>query len=271
MTSRPPRLWADWTTAEIAACDAGRLIALMPVAAIEQHGPHLPLGVDAIVAAGIVDRALQQAPPDLPVVVLPITPIGYSSEHGDFPGTLSAGAGTLSRLWIEVGTSVARAGVRKLVLFNGHGGNPAVMDIVARELRTRRNMLVVSLSWYDLGLPDDLFPADEIRHGIHGGAVETAMMMHLRPELVRKDEIQDFPALGAQLAGSYRHLGPSGNARLAWQAQDLNASGACGNATLARPEAGRRLVEHAAASLLEALAEVDRYALDDLQPPPPGA
>ena len=123
MTSRLKRRWADWTTAEFAACDAQRLIALMPVAAIEQHGPHLPLGVDADLASAIVERVLEQAPADLPVVALPMVPVGYSSEHGDFPGTLTASAETLTRLWIEIGQSVARAGVRKLVLFKAlvHG------------------------------------------------------------------------------------------------------------------------------------------------------
>ena len=137
MTALPRRYWQDMTTREFAALDAARAIALLPLGAIEQHGPHLPVAVDACIVDGIVRRALELLPAALPVTVLPLLPVGKSDEHLAFPGTLSLSAETLARLWTELGEAVARAGIRKLLLLNGHGGQPQVMEIVARDLRVR--------------------------------------------------------------------------------------------------------------------------------------
>ena len=264
MARLPRRLWQEMTTEDFRALDVERVIALLPVAAIEQHGPHLPLSVDATIVDGIVARALELLPAELPVSVLPTQAIGKSNEHLAFPGTLTLGAETLARLWTEIGESVARAGVRKLVLFNAHGGQPQVMEIVARELRVRHGMLAVAASWYGFGLPAGMFPEDEIRHGIHGGAVETSIMLHLRPDLVRRDRLENFPSLGARMAGEYRLLGPTGIAKLAWQTQDLNPDGACGDATNADAARGARIVDHAARMLVTLLEETDRFPLSQL-------
>ena len=260
----PRRRWQDMTTEEFAALDAGRVIALLPVAAIEQHGPHLAVAVDAAIVDGIVDRALELMPAELPVTVLPTQSIGKSNEHISFPGTLTLGAETLTRLWTEIGDSVARAGVRKLVFFNSHGGQPQVMEIVARELRVRHAMLAVSSSWYAFGLPEGLFPPDEIRHGIHGGAIETSMMLHLRPDLVHRDKLADFPSLGQRMAKDYKLLGPTGTAKFGWQTQDLNPAGAAGNAADADAPRGAKVVDFAARKLVELLEEVHRFPLSQL-------
>ncbi len=262
MTTLPRRLWQDMTTEEFARLDAARAIAVLPVGAIEQHGPHLPVSVDACINRGVLARALELAPDDLPVTVLPMLPVGKSNEHIDFPGTLTLSAPTLIRVWTEVGASVARAGVRKLVLFNSHGGQVAVIDIVARDLRIEHRMLVVPYSWSDAGIPDDLFPPEEVQHGIHAGAIETAMMLHLRPDLVRMDRAENFRSLSMEMAAGYRRLSPIGRVRMGWQAQDLNPDGACGDATNADAERGRALVEHAAQALVELLVEIDCYPLD---------
>jgi creatinine amidohydrolase len=260
MAGLPRRFWQDMTTAEFARLDAGRVIALLPVGAIEQHGPHLPVAVDACINQGIVARALGLMPEELPLAVLPMLPVGKSNEHLAFPGTLSLSAETLARLWTEIGESVARAGVRKLVLFNSHGGQPQVMEIVARDLRVRLGMIAVAYSWYSAGIPPDLFPEAEVRDGIHAGAIETSMMLHLRPDLVQMDEARTFAPLMREMAeDGYRLLSPTGPGRLAWQAQDLHPSGACGDATDADPERGRALVDHAARALVELLVEVDRF------------
>ncbi len=253
------RYWQDATWEEIGALAGDRTIALLPVAAIEQHGPHLPLAVDACIVDGIVARAVALMPDALPVTVLPTQAIGKSNEHAAFPGTLTFDADTLRRTWTEVGEAVARAGLRKLVLFNAHGGNPQVMEIVARDLRVRLGLVAVYASWYDFGMPEGLFPPHELRHGIHGGAVETSLMLHLRPDLVRRDRLQRFASLSERMANEYRWLGPGAPGKLAWQAQDLNAAGACGDATDADAERGARLLEHAARCLVELLAEVDRF------------
>ena len=194
-------------------------------------------------------------------------PVGKSDEHLAFPGTLTLTAETLGRLWTEVGQSVARAGVRKLVLFNSHGGQPQVMEIVARDLRVRLGMLVVAYSWYAAGIPPGLFAADEVRDGIHAGAIETSIMLHLRPDLVQMDRAANFiPLMRTLRADGYRLLSPTGPGKLAWQAQDLHPSGACGDATDADAERGRQLVEHAAKALADLLLELDRFTLDRLRP-----
>lgn len=265
MAIAPRRYWHEMTTKEFSRLDTDRVIAVLPVAAIEQHGPHLPVWVDACINQGIIARAVELLPEDLPVTILPALPVGKSDEHIAFPGTLTVNAETLIRLWAEIGESVWRAGVRKLVLFNSHGGQPPVMEIVARDLRVRLEMFVVSVSWFDLGIPDGLFPEGERRHGIHGGAIETSMMLHLAPELVNRDELRDFPSLGIAMETEFKHLAPEGRISFGWQTQDLNPYGACGDARNADAERGRLLVEHAAAALVDLLREVDRFPLDALR------
>jgi creatinine amidohydrolase len=268
MGSMPRRLWQEMTTQEFGGADAERWIALLPVGAIEQHGPHLPLCVDACINQGILARALELLPEQVPVAVLPAMPVGKSNEHIAFPGTLTLSAETLIRLWTELGEAVARAGVRKLVLFNSHGGQPQVMDVVARDLRVRLGLLVVAYSWYAAGVPPGLFPDHEVQYGIHAGAIETSMMLHLRPDLVRMERAANFVPLMAEMAGTCRLLSPIGAGKLAWQAQDLHPSGACGDATNADAARGRQLVEHAAQALVALLEEVDRYPLANLKPGP---
>ena len=265
MTRLPRRLWQDMTTEEFGGLDAERAVAVLPVGAIEQHGPHLPVCVDACINQGILAQALELLPEDLPVVVLPMLPVGKSDEHIAFAGTLTLSAETLIRVWTEVGESVGRAGVRKLVLFNSHGGQPQVAEIVARDLRVRMGMMVVAYSWFATGVPPGLFPEEEIRHGIHAGAVETSMMLYLRPDLVQMDKALTSTPLTTEMARDYARLSPTGPARLAWMAQDLHPSGVCGDAVNADPERGRQLVEDAARALAEVLSEVERFPLEKLR------
>ena len=251
------------TTEELGRLDAGRVIAILPVGAIEQHGPHLPVCTDACIGQGIALRALALLPESLPVTVLPMLPVGKSDEHLAFAGTLTLSAETVARLWTEVGESIARAGLRKLVLLNSHGGQVSIMDVVARDLRVRHGMLVMAWSWFAAGIPDSLFPEDEQRFGIHAGAIETSIMLHLRPDLVQMDKAQNFRSLMADMEKEgYRRLSAVGSGRMGWMAQDLHPSGACGNAADADAERGRALVEHAAQALVELLQEMDRFPLD---------
>ncbi|MBI3711052.1 MAG: creatininase family protein [Proteobacteria bacterium] len=261
----PRRYWHEMTTGDFAGLPAERVIAVLPVAAIEQHGPHLPVYVDACIVDGVVKRALELAPADLPVTVLPTQAVGKSNEHLAFAGTLTLGAETLTRLWTEIGESVARAGVRKLVLFNAHGGQPQIMDIVARDLRVRLNMLAVSASWYGFGLPDGLFPPEEVRFGIHGGAVETSMMLHLRPDLVRLDKLRNFVSEAVKMAREFKLLRPTGPVAFAWQTQDLNPEGACGDATNSDAARGAKVIDFAAAKFVELLQDIDRFPLTALR------
>ena len=265
MAHPPRRIWHEMTTAEVAALDAARVIAVLPVAAIEQHGPHLPLAVDAIINEGILTRALEMAPAQLPVTVLPTLAIGRSDEHADFPGTLSLSPETGIRLWGEVAESVARAGIRKLVLFNSHGGQSQLLDIVGRDARIKHRMLVVQVNSYRLIDANTAFGEVEAKHGIHGGAIETSMMLHLRPELVHMDKAANFVPASLRMAEEFRQVGPHGAVPFSWLTQDLHAAGACGDATKASAEHGRRLVEQAARALCTILEEVDRMPLDLLK------
>ena len=268
MPSRLRRHWVEMTTEDFQQSDMASAIAILPVAAIEQHGPHLPVEVDTAINRGILARAMELVPPDLPVTVLPAMPIGKSNEHISYPGTLTLSAETLIRLWTEIGESVARAGVRKLVLFNSHGGQPQIADIVARDLRVRHAMFVVTASTYALGRPAGLFPATELKHGIHGGSVETSIMMYLHPDLVRRDKLANFRPRSLDMEGDYEILTPEGSIGFGWETQDLSLPGACGDASDADAERGKLLVEHAAARFVKLLDEVHRYPLSALRAGP---
>jgi len=252
------------TSADFSALDADRTVAILPIGAIEQHGPHLPVWVDACVNELLLERVLAQAPPDLGITALPLQAVGKSNEHLAFPGTLTLSADTLTRVCLELGESVGRAGVRKLVLLNSHGGQPQIMDIVARDLRVRHRMFVANVAWGAVASTGDLFSADELRYGIHGGEVETSLMLHLRPDLVRMDLAGNFVGLMHTMGDDYRWLTPEGRVGFGWQSQDLHPSGASGNAAAATAEKGRIVAERAVANMIDLLAEVARYPLANI-------
>jgi len=268
----PSGYWHELTTEDFAAVDAERTVALLPVAAIEQHGPHLPLYTDACIAEGLVAATLDRLDDARSLLVLPAMTVGDSMEHAAFPGTLSLSSETLHRAWRELGDSVARAGLRKLVILNTHGGQPQITDLVALDLRRAHGMLVVKANYFAFGVPHQLFDDEELDHGIHGGAVETSIMLHLRPDLVRTEAAENFEPLSLQMAADYRHLGPEGPIGFGWTAQDLNPAGVVGDATRADAEKGRRVLEHAAKGLAELIDEVARFPLANLRAGPgPGA
>ena len=268
MTNPPSRFWDELTWQDFQTLDRDRCVAVLPVSATEQHGPHLPLSVDATINRGVMARALELLPADLPVLVLPALPVGYSPEHAAFPGTLTASAAVLQQLWTEIGRSVYRAGLRKLLIFNSHGGQPQIADIVARDLRAALAMMVTIAHSYGFGEPDGLFTQDEQRHGIHGGAIETSQMLHLRPDLLRRKHVADFSSAATTVESANRELRLTGDVSIAWQTQDLNPLGACGNATAASAEAGRAQIEHTARRLAALLAEISAYPLSSLKPGP---
>ena len=267
----PSRFWADLSTRDFAQLDPARTIAVLPVAATEQHGPHLPLSVDTVLADGIVAASLPHLAPELSVLFLPTQAVGLSPEHARFPGTLTLRAETVLRLWTEIGESVAAAGVRKLLLFNSHGGQVSVMDLVARDLRARLNLLVYSCSWFNLPLHDAqgqdlnaLFSAEEHRFGIHGGEVETSMMLALAPQRVQMDQARHFASTAQARAQQFPILGNGRSAKLGWQTQDYHPAGAVGHAAAANAAKGEALVQAAGRALAQLLAELDRLPLSTL-------
>lgn len=269
------RFWADWTTFDFERLRAGgvaaRTIAVLPVAATEQHGPHLPLSVDTVLVDGIVTAALDHLPAELPVLFLPTQAVGLSPEHARFPGTLTLKNETILRLWTDIGESVAAAGITKLVLFNSHGGNVSVMDLVARDLRGRLDMLVHSVSWFNLPMHDAqgqdanaLFTAEEHRFGIHGGDIETSMMLALDPNHVDMAQARKFTSAAQARASRFAILGNGKSAKLGWQTQDYNPAGAVGDASNATAEKGRVMVDAAGLALARLLVEMDRLPVDTL-------
>lgn len=266
------RFWADWTTTDFQSLALDRVIAVLPVAATEQHGPHLPLSVDTDLVNGVVNATLPHLSADLPVLFLPTQSVGLSPEHARFAGTLTLRAETVIRLWTDIGESVAASGVKKLVLLNAHGGQVSVMDIVARDLRARLDMLVYSVSWFNLPLVGEdgrdvnaLFSAEEHRFGVHAGEVETSMMLALRPERVRMGEAQHFHSSSQDRAAKFPILGNGKSAKLAWQMQDYNPQGAAGDAAAATADKGHALVQAAGRALARLLVEVDRLPPDVLR------
>ena len=262
------RFWSELNSGDVAALDRARGVAVLPVGAIEQHGPHLPLGTDSIIAEGIVARALGRLPQDLPAFVLPTQAIGHSLEHGDFPGTLSQEAETLLAAWTQIGSSLCDSGIGKLVIFNAHGGQPQIVDLVAQRLRARHGMLVVRANYMAWPLPEGLVEADEQAHGHHGGMVETSLMLALRPDLVRMDQAREFASSARDLAARHRRFGHGGRLGFAWQAQDLNPAGVVGNAAGASAAIGTALLDHHAGRLAELIADAAAFDLDHLRDGP---
>ena len=267
----PSRFWADLSTRDFAQLDPARTIAVLPVAATEQHGPHLPLSVDSVLADGIVAASLPHLAPELSVLFLPTQAVGLSPEHARFPGTLTLKTETVLRLWTDIGESVAAAGVRKLLLFNSHGGQVSVLDLVARDLRARLNLLVYSCSWFNLPLHDAqgqdlnaLFSAEEHRFGIHGGEIETSMMLALAPQRVQMDQARHFASTAQARAQQFPILGNGHSAKLGWQTQDYHPAGAIGNAAAATAAKGEALVQAAGRALAQLLAELDQLPLSTL-------
>ncbi len=262
------RYWSDHTSEEFSRLDRENLVAVLPVGATEQHGPHLPMKVDACVADAVVARLVARLPDDSRVLFLPTQAVGKSNEHLRFPGTLTHSAETLFAIWCEIGACVARAGVRRMVLLNAHGGNIPVMDNVARELRVRHDMLAFSVNWFGQGMPEGTYAPEEMTHGIHAGDMETSVMLAIDPANVAMDKAEDFRPLSREWEADYRYIALGGGAKPGWQAQDMHPKGACGNAAAATAEKGEATLGFATDRLVELLAEVERAPLSWLETEP---
>jgi creatinine amidohydrolase len=271
--------WSDLTTRQFdqlaASPSIAQVVAVLPVAATEQHGPHLPVSVDTALVDGVVKSSLLHLSADLPVLFLPTQQIGKSNEHIRFPGTLTLSAQTTISLWMDIGRSVARSGIKKLLLLNSHGGQASIMDIVARDLRTECDLVVYSANWYNLPLGDavmGLFPAEEHRFGIHAGDIETSMMLALEAQSGLKGIdmalAQNFHSTSQDRAAKYPVLGNGSSAKLGWQMQDYNLQGAAGNAAAATAAKGHAVLDAAGLQLANLLKEISDLPLSTLKPAP---
>ncbi len=246
--------WATLSHRELSALDMRQAVAVLPLGATEQHGAHLPLSTDTDIAEGLFEAAMEEVADDVTVLRLPTVAIGASAEHADRAGTLSVPAETLAAMLRSIGAGVAAAGVRRLVLLNAHGGNLAAMNIAALDLRRAHGLLVVQLHYPRLAIAPVDLPAAELAHGIHGGAVETSMMLHLYPERVDRTA---FPTASGTTDAPGR-VAPNGEAPFAWLADDLDASGIAGDPRLADAALGEQLVTDYATAIAEVLAETAR-------------
>jgi creatinine amidohydrolase len=268
--SLPKRDWTEMTWQDIAGAGeaTGRWIAVLPLAAVEQHGPHLPLGVDTFIAQAYLAKVRDNLPRGLPATFLPVQAIGVSVEHIAYAGTLTVSPATAIAAWTEIGESLARAGLRKLVLVTSHGGNVAAMELVARDLRARLGMLAVTVGWHRFGYPDQTFSNEEKRHGIHGGDIETSMMLAARADAVRMEQAPKAIPATVEMAQEFKWLGAYRPAGFAWLTQDLHPSGAVGDATLANATKGEAALVDGAKAFVELLEEVDRFDLTRLRDGP---
>ena len=253
--------WWDLSTREFSELDMNKIVAVLPIGAVEQHGPHLPVRVDAAINAGIINRTVQQLPDNLPVLFMPALPVGKSDEHLAYPGTLTLPFEVLGQVWFEMAKSAWRAGVRKIIFWNSHGGQPQLMEIVCRKLRVELGMLAVGASWFRTIDSSDLYSEAERQHGIHGGESETSVMLHLHPNLVQMQHADNFVSASVGIEAKGGILTPEGGISFGWMAQDLHPSGTTGNAAAADAGRGEIEVERAALALLQLTDEVNNAEL----------
>lgn len=245
----------SWPAVQQAAARPGSTV-IWPFGAIEQHGPHLPLGTDALFADRVLEAVLGELPAGLPIWRLPLSSLGFSPEHRGFPGTLSLSAEALIAQVRAVGEDLAATGFERLVLFNAHGGQIALLQVAARQLRASRPALAVLPCFLWSGPPGlaELVPEPERSNGLHAALAETSLMLHLAPELVGSERPVDGLPGGEGLAtgkaaeaaaGASPPPGWSleGSAPTAWLTADLSCSGVIGDARGASAQLGKALFE----------------------------
>lgn len=256
-----PAPWFEDNDPALGREDRADWIAVLPLGAHEQHGPHLPFETDTIIATGIARHLVASLPHDLPVTILEAEPVGYSIEHMHVEGTKTLAFDEAVDRWLGIAESLQRQGIRKLVLMNAHGGNSPLLTIVATEARIRFNMLVVATSWTRFGQPEGGIAPEDKAIDIHGGEIETSVMLALAPDRVDMRKARPFPSRQTEFAQLYKHLRAYGPHAFGWKMSDLNPEGVAGNAAAATAERGEALLAHAVTGLLELLDDVRSFDL----------
>lgn len=247
-------LLAHLTTTDVRDLDPETII-VQPIGAVEQHGPHLPLFTDAFIAESLAVRAAARATAS--VCVLPTLSYGKSTEHLGWPGTMSLSTETLLAVCRDVGRSVAASGFSKLVFVNGHGGQPSLLDVVARDIRAETDLHVFSIMPARLG--SDGVDIPDASFGYHGGHTETSVMLALAPELVRMDRAEAGGAAVGERFGEFEHLTLEGSVPTAWLTRDVTTNGVLGDPTTADRAIGSDLVEQWTGRLAASFDEIERF------------
>lgn len=239
-------------------------IAILPLGATEQHGPHLPAETDTIIADGVARRAAELVAGEIHIELLPVEAVGYSPEHLDWPVTRSLPYSDAIERWIALGDAAFARGIRRFLFLNAHGGNAPLMTIATTELRVRNPMLAVATSWTRFAYPPETVTPSEKALGIHGGLIETSVMLALRPDLVDMEKARDFPSRQAEFEANFRHLRAYGPHAFGWKMGDLSPEGVTGNAAAATAQAGERLIDNAAAGIADLLRDMARFDIATL-------
>ncbi len=232
---------------------------VLPIGATEQHGPHLPVYTDTLIAEGFMTEAFKHLPDDANIWMIPPLPYGKSTEHMNHPGTITLSAQTLMSVLLDIANSLKRSGFRKLVFWNTHGGNTDLLNMMGREIRIATGMAVFNLNTGTNRPGDDIITPEERVYGIHGGDEETSLVMVMRRHWVHDDllpcEIINFPQ-SPYLAFK--------NKSFAWVMDDVSVSGIGGDATLASPGKGSAILEKGGRILAEALQAIAEFDMKSL-------
>ncbi|WP_019223659.1 creatininase family protein [Bartonella rattaustraliani] len=240
-------------------------LALLPLGAHEYHGNHLPFETDWIIADAFAKALTLQTKEQFHIALLPVEKIGYSGEHMDVLGTKTLTFSEAIERWINIGESCYHKGIKRFLLLNAHGGNSPLMSIVITELRRRFSMLAVATSWSRFGLPQGLMKPSQQHLDIHGGFIETSLMLYLAPEKVHMEKAQNFHNKQADMIANYRYLRAYGPHAFGWKMRDLNTQGAAGNASQATAKAGKAIFSHVLCGLCDLLDDINRFKINALQ------
>lgn len=255
MTSKV-RYFADLTGPQVSELLTERSILVQPLGAIEQHGPHLPLSTDSVVATAVAEAAVAAVGEELDVWLLPTLEYTKSNEHAWSPGTVWLSATTLLAVLDDLGRCIATTPAKRLVFLNGHGGNSALLNVANRELRLAHGLMTFLAH---PGVPADqggLSPVHELGMGVHGGTDETSMMLHLAPHLVDMSKAERrVPEAIAE--NQYVKFG--GRVSFGWMSNDFYPDGYIGDPTTADAELGKRLFDGSVQGFCEALREISRF------------
>lgn len=250
---------AKWVDEIVDADD--QTIVVLPLGATEQHGLHLPLETDSIIARGICDRLIAQLGEDKDVRFLPVEEITYSPEHMDHEGSQTRTFEETIKRWIALGEKAADAGAKRFILLNAHGGNSPLASIAVQELRVRRSILAVATKWDRFIKGSGVVSANEESFGIHGGDIETSVMLALAPDRVIMDNAREFPNRQEALTLDHKYLRAYGPHAFGWKAADLNPLGVTGNAGAATAEKGEALLKIAVEGMRDLILDVENFDL----------